>query len=645
MILSCQNINKSFGDKTVLENVNFQLESSEKVALVGANGAGKTTLFRLITGEEHPDNGNIIIASDVKLGYLAQHQENVFSKSIYDELLYSRQDLLDVESELRNTEKLMQSTHDSNELEDLYAKYERLNHFFEYNNGYALESEVTGILKGLGFEESEFTKSASKLSGGQKTRLALGKLLLSKPEILMLDEPTNHLDMNAIIWLEGYLKNYSGTVLITSHDRYFLNSIVNKVIEIEFGKSTVYRGNYTSYSEKKAQLRKAQLKAYLKQQDEIKHQEQVIEKLRSFNREKSIKRAESREKVLNRMERIDKPQELNDSMRLILEPELESGKDVLSVTSLSKSFPGKELFKDVSFEIKKGERVALIGNNGTGKSTMLKILNHEILQDSGEFTPGAQVEIGYYDQEVSFSDLDKTLFEEISDSYPELTKTRIRNLLAAFLFTGDEVFQTIGSLSGGERGRLSLAKLMLSKANFLVLDEPTNHLDMTSKEILENVLNDYTGTLLFVSHDRYFINQVATSVMELSHTGIVKYAGNYDDFKAEKEKLALASMNEPESGSESNTTDSESKKDWLTQKNLNAERRKKESAIKKLESEIEKLETRSEEIDDLLSQVEIATNSAKCLELSNEKGEVLSQLESNYEKWEELQMELEELNS
>ena len=639
MILSCQGICKSFGEKVILNDASFHIEEREKAALIGNNGAGKTTLLRIIMEEISADSGQVVLMKDKKIGYLAQYQEIKGHRTIYEELLSTKQYIIDMEDRMRAAE--IQMKHASGEeLERLMNTYTRLTHEFELENGYAYKSELMGVLKGLGFTEEDFNKQIETLSGGQKTRVALGKLLISKPDILLLDEPTNHLDMESISWLETYLLNYPGAVFIVSHDRYFLDKVVTKVIEIDAGQVRMYSGNYSAYAEKKAQLRDAQYKAYLNQQREIKHQEAVIVKLKSFNREKSIRRAESREKMLGKIQRIEKPTEVQSQMRLSLEPRVISGNDVLTVEELSKSFPEQTLFTDISFQIKRGERVALIGNNGTGKTTMLKILNDLIPADSGTFTLGSKVQIGYYDQEHHVLHPEKTIFEEISDAYPTLTETEIRNMLAAFLFTNDDVFKLISSLSGGERGRVSLAKLMLSEANFLILDEPTNHLDIASKEILEEALNSYTGTVLYVSHDRYFINQTATRILELTNQAVVNYIGDYDYYLEKKEELsekyAPIQQTEETTSNEAAPAASEGKLTWQQQKEEQARKRKQEAELKKTEQRIEELETRDKEIDETLVLPDVCTNVGRCAELSREKDKIQAELEELYEKWETL---------
>ena len=636
MILSCQSICKSFGEKVILQDASFHIEEREKAALIGNNGAGKTTLLRIIMEEISADSGQVVIAKDKKIGYLAQYQDIHGHHTIYEELMTTKQYILDMEDKIRSLEQEMKYVA-GDKLESLMNSYTRLTHQFELENGYAYKSEIVGVLKGLGFEEEDYGKQIENLSGGQKTRVALGKLLISKPDILLLDEPTNHLDMESIAWLETYLLNYPGAVFIVSHDRYFLDKVVTKIVEIEAAQMRMYEGNYSAYALKKAQLRDAQYKAYLNQQREIKHQEAVITKLRSFNREKSIKRAESRVKMLDKIQRIEKPIEIDNQMRISLEPRFISGNDVLTVEGLSKAFPGQTLFTDINFEIKRGERVALIGNNGTGKTTILKILNGIVDADAGRFALGSKVQIGYYDQEHHVLHMEKTIFQEISDTYPTLTETEIRNMLAAFLFTGDDVFKLISSLSGGERGRVSLAKLMLSEANFLILDEPTNHLDIASKEILEEALNSYTGTVLYVSHDRYFINQTATRIMDLTNQAIVNYIGDYDYYLDKKDEMTrIYAPAQETAAQEVKENVSETKLTWQQQKEEQALKRKRENELKKVEARIEELEARDKEIDETMVLPDICTNVAECTKLSREKAAIAEELEGLYEKWEEL---------
>ena len=653
MILSCQNINKTFVDDHLLKDVSFHINDYDKAALIGINGCGKTTLLRIIMGEMNADDGLITFSKDKTVGYLPQNALLNSTRTIYDELLSVKQPLIDLEERMRDMEYQMNLV-SGDELDSLMDKYTNASQRFEREGGLTYKSEITGVLKGLGFDQNEFNREISTLSGGQKTRVALGKLLITKPDLIILDEPTNHLDMTAIMWLENYLLNYKGTVLIVSHDRYFLDKIVNKVFELENGHMTTFTGNYTDYATKKEILRIAAMNAYRNNQREIKHQEEVIKKLRSFNREKSIKRAESREKMLNKMEVVDKPLDESDSMHLTLTPRFESGNDVLTVTGLSKSFDENHLFSDVDFFIQKGEHVAIIGDNGTGKSTLLKIINNVIDADSGMIKTGTNVEIGYYDQEHHVLNDSKSIFDEISDDYPTLTNTEIRNVLAAFLFTGEDVYKLIGSLSGGEKGRVLLAKLMLSQANFLILDEPTNHLDITSKEILEDALNSYTGTVLYVSHDRYFINRTASRIMDLTSNGFINYIGNYDYYLEKKDELSPASDSKSVSAATlhstagltavsgntaaSNGTNavSEGKLDWKAQKEMQAVARKRENEIAKLEALIEKLETRDKEIEELMASPEICNVSAKLMELQTEKDSIAEQLLEAMERWEEL---------
>lgn len=647
MILSCQGISKEFVEKKILQNISFHMEDHEKAAIVGINGAGKTTLLRIIVGELSPDAGAVTLSKDKTLGYLAQNDAVSSANTIYEELLSVKSELIQLEASMRQCEKEMDHAA-PDELELLMKRYADLTHAFETGDGYAYRSELTGVLKGLGFTEEEFQKPISSLSGGQKTRVALGKLLLQSPDLIILDEPTNHLDMNSISWLENYLLNYKGAVLIVSHDRYFLDKICTKIIEIDQTKSTVFFGNYSDYAVQKEQLRVAALNAYLNQQREIQHQEAVIEKLRSFNREKSIKRAESREKMLAKIDRLEKPTTADTDMKLTLEPYRESGNDVLKVEDLGKSFGDLLLFEHVSFELKRGEHVAIIGDNGTGKTTLLKILNELISADKGSFSLGANVEIGYYDQEHHVLHPEKTLFDEISDEYPYLDNTQIRNVLAAFLFTGDDVFKRISDLSGGERGRVSLAKLMLGNANFLILDEPTNHLDIASKEILEDALNSYTGTVLYVSHDRYFINRTASRILELTQNRFVNYIGNYDYYleKRDAHMLALEKQLHAEnagvriSSADARTcevkTPSTGAKDWKTQKEEQARLRKKESDLKKCEERIAWLENRIEEIDQEMADPAVCTQMLKLQDLTKEQDALKAELDMKYEEWEKL---------
>ena len=640
MILSCQNLSKTFVDRPILKQASFQLEEHEKAAIVGVNGAGKTTLLKMIIGQLPADEGLITFAKDKTFGYLAQQSDLSSSHTIYEELLSVKQDLVSMEQQLRDLEESMKHC-EGTQLEEIMDRYTRMTHDFEVRGGLLYKSELTGVLKGLSFLDEDFDKQISTLSGGQKTRVSLAKLLLQSPDLIILDEPTNHLDIASISWLETYLKSYKGAVLIVSHDRYFLDRIVTKVIELEFGTSRVYNGNYSYYASRREEIRASEMKAYLNQQAEIKHQEEVITKLKSFNREKSIKRAESREKMLSHIQVLDKPQEIRDAMRIRLEPEVESGNDVLLIEHLSKSFGSHCLFEDLSMNIKRGERVALIGNNGTGKTTILKIINKYLPKDAGRIVLGSRVKIGYYDQEHQVLSPEKTIFQEISDAYPALTNTRIRTVLAAFLFTGDDVFKQIHDLSGGERGRVSLAKLMLSSANLLILDEPTNHLDITSKEILESALCSYTGTVLYVSHDRYFINKTATRILDLTDRHLNEYKGNYDYYLEKKElveRLYQESLNGNSAGSAPAAPipdiASESKLDWKAQKEEQARIRKRENDLKKLEDKIEKLETRCQELTDEMCLPEVAVNAARCMELAKEKEETEAALESLYEEWE-----------
>ena len=631
MILQISEISKSFGTDVILDSVSFHIEDHEKAALIGLNGAGKSTLFKIIAGELAPDSGNIIMGKDKKLGYLAQHQEFDSENTVYDEILMMKKDVLELEKNMRELEHKMKDTEGA-ELEDLMKRYSDASHRYELENGYAYKSEVTGVLKGLGFGEEDFGKKVNTLSGGQKTRISLAKLLLSKPDIILLDEPTNHLDLNSVAWLENYLSGISSAVLVIAHDRYFINRIAGKIIELENAKARVYMGNYDSYSEKKAMIRRSELNAWLKQQDEIRHQEEVIAKLKSFNREKSIKRAESREKMLDKVVRLDKPAGEAESMRLTLTPKYLSGNDVLTIKGLSKSYGSNTLFSDFSCLIKRGSKIAIIGDNGTGKTTLLKIIRGMVRPDAGSVTYGAKVYAGYYDQEQQVLDPEKTVFDELHDAYPDLDNTEIRNTLAAFLFTGDDVFKLIKELSGGERGRVSLAKLMLSDSNFLLLDEPTNHLDINSKEILEEAVNSYEGTVLYVSHDRYFINKTATGILNLTHGTFVSYDGNYDYYLDKKDMTEARLFTDVKT--EASVPETAAKLDWKQQKEAEAAKRKKAALIAKIEAEIETCENRLAEIDEEMAKPELASNAYELNKLATEQNTLNDKLNELMEKWE-----------
>lgn len=641
MILNATNISKSFGSNEIIKDANFLVNEHEKVAIVGVNGAGKTTLLKILTGEEHADSGNVILAKDAKLGYLRQINNVDSTLSIIDELYTVIEHILNMEKRMLEMQEQMQ--HLSGEaLEELYSSYTALTHSYELMDGYAAKSKVIGILKGLGFDENDFDRKINTLSGGQKTRVFLAKLLLEEPDIILLDEPTNHLDLRSIEWLESYLLNYKGAVIIVSHDRYFLYKIVSKVIDIENAEVQMYSGNYSDFSAKKQMLLDAKMKEYLNQQQEIKHQEAVITKLKQFNREKSIKRAESRQKQLEKIERVEAPKTHIENMRLSLDISKESGKDVLTVHDLSKSFDEKHLFSNINFEIKRGERVAIIGDNGTGKTTLLKIINGLLTPDTGEVIYGSNVSIAYYDQEHQVLHMDKTLFDEISDTYPEMNNTQIRNILAAFLFTGEDVYKKIGDLSGGERGRVSLVKLMLSKANFLLLDEPTNHLDILSKDVLESALNSFPGTICYVSHDRYFINKTATRILDLTGNRLLNYIGNYDYYIEKREAVEGAANLSNNNIEEKPTEISDSKQEWIENKTAQAQKKKVTNALNKCEKEIEKLEEKLALIDEEFSNPEISSNVGKLMELQKEKTALEEKLEKLMNEWEELTLSLEE---
>ncbi|MGN0344916.1 MAG: ribosomal protection-like ABC-F family protein [Lachnospiraceae bacterium] len=651
MILSCQNVSKAFGTEEILKKASFHVEENEKAAIVGINGAGKSTLLKILVGELSADEGEVTIAKNTSIGYLAQYQEVSAERTIYEEVLSAKADVIGMEEQIRSFEEQMKHCEGS-ELEALMARYHAFLQEFEQKGGYYYKSEVSSVLRGLGFEESEFDRKLTELSGGQKTRVSLAKLLVQKPDILLLDEPTNHLDLASITWLEGFLRGYKGAVILVSHDRYFLDRIVTKVIEVFMHQVRMYAGNYSEYSKKKAEIRAAQMKQYLNQQREIAHQEEVIAKLKSFNREKSIKRAESREKALEKIEVLEKPVEEHADMHITLEPNITSGKDVLSVEGLAKAFPGNPLFSGIDFEIRRGERVALIGNNGTGKTTILKIITNSIPADSGTVRLGTNVHIGYYDQEQQLLSEEKTLFEEVQDAYPNLNNTQVRSVLAAFLFTGEEaVTKRVSELSGGERGRLSLAKLMLSEANFLILDEPTNHLDIVSKEILEQALNSYTGTVFFVSHDRYFINQTATRILDLTGQTIVNYIGNYDYYLEKQEELTRVYVTDrkttgaqPVQTTAQSAPEDSGKADWQEQKKQQAALRKIQNELKKTEEEIARLEAEKEHLEAEASDPAISTNSARLFELHTKITGMDEKLEELYETWSNISEQVETLS-
>ena len=626
MILSCQNIQKSYGADVVLRDVSFHLNAGERAALIGANGAGKTTLLHILEGSETADSGIVSTAKQIRIGSLAQYQDLEADCTILEEVQKARQHLLTMEADLRRLEQDI-SAFSGDERERALAEYETLTQRFERESGYASASEITGVLRGLGFSEEDYDRTLSTLSGGQKARVVLARLLLESPDLLFLDEPTNHLDVDALLWLEERLSRYTGTLLLVSHDRYFLDRIADHVIEIEDGRSLSYKGNYTTFREKKKALQSAAVKAYEKQQAEIKHQEDVIRKLRSFNREKSIRRAESREKVLDKIDRLDRPVTERDGMHLHFRVREESGKEVLLAEGLSKRFSDTPLFSDVSLTIRRGERVALLGENGTGKSTLLKILDGRLDADSGTVDFGVHVTAGTYDQEQQLLTDSNSLFEEIHDAYPTMTETAIRTALAAFLFKGDDVFKKVSVLSGGERARLSLAKLMLSGANLLILDEPTNHLDIPAREVLEDALLSYDGTVLFVSHDRYFINRLATRILSLQDGRLLSVDGNYDAWRTQQASGSAA---------EGPRADSDAKTDWKKQKEEQAALRKQAQRIAECETRIAECEARDKEIDALFLLPETGTDLTLCQQLSAEQIALREELETLYETWEEL---------
>ena len=646
MIISCSNIQKTFIDKEVLKNISFHIEAHEKVALIGNNGAGKTTLLKILTKELEPDNGTVTCSKDCQIGYLKQHMDLSSDRTVYDELLSVFDEVIALEDKLHEMENEIAQTSSL----ELINSYDKLRGEFEDKKGYEYKSLVKGVLKGLGFEESVYDKPISILSGGQKNRVALGKLLLQEPTLLLLDEPTNHLDIEAIEWLEGFLRNYKGAVLIISHDRYFLDKIVTKVIHVEFGRSFVYNGNYSDYMLKSEKEYEIAMKHFEKQQKEIAHQQAVISKLKQFNREKSIKRARSREKALEKIEVMDMPMIDNKPMQLTLTPRIVSGNDVLFADHVSKTFDDAILFENMCMSIKKGDKVALVGPNGVGKTTFFRMLLGKIEPTGGAFRLGSNVMVGYYDQEHSTLDTSNTIMEEIQSAFPELKNGEIRNVLAAFLFTGEDVFKPISTLSGGERGRVALAKIMLSKANFLILDEPTNHLDILSKEILESAILNYEGTVLYVSHDRYFINQTASKIVEMSHSGTKEYLGDYDYYvekkkelefaKAENTSKNLSQMSSTTVTSSTSEAPSSAKLDRQKQKEEQARVRRIQNQLAKIEESISEAEDRVSYIDEQLCQEEVYSDFEKSKDFLAEKDVLTEKITNLYEEWESLSEQL-----
>lgn len=636
MLITVRNIEKSFGEKTILEASSFTLDDREKIGVVGANGTGKTTLLKMLVGELSVDHGEINISGSARIGYISQLKQEDNTNDIYQELITARQDILDLSKKLEELNDFM-NVHQGTKLDNTIKTYSSLAQEYENLGGYSYFSEAKGILKGLGFEEKEWEKKVNTLSGGESTRLQLGRLLLGNFNLLILDEPTNHLDMKSIIWLETFLREYKGAIILVSHDRYFMDKIVTKVIDIDRCRLNVYNGNYSAYSEKQQALRTAYRKAYENQQKELKRQEEVIAKLKSFNREKSIKRAESRQKQLDKIERIDKPKE-DDLIKLSFHPDRLSSERILRVEGLEKSYEEQTIFSNVGFEIRRGEKLALIGKNGIGKTTILKIINGFIDDYKGKIVFGENIDKAYFEQNQENMNKNNTIFEEISETFPDLGNTRIRNALAAFLFKNDDVFKNIDALSGGERGRIALVKLMLSGANFLILDEPTNHLDIASKESLEDAIQEYEGTLLYVSHDRYFINKTADKILELSRDGVKEYLGNYDYYLEKSLNTGETSIQDAEPSSLSRGA-----ADWKLSKQKEAQKRKIENQIAKLEEDIAVYETKISEIDDLLLKEDIATNPYKCAELVQDQENYRKKLQVAYEEWEELSLEYQEV--
>jgi ATP-binding cassette subfamily F protein 3 len=635
IVLSCRNIKKSYGVETVVEDVTFSINEGEKAGFIGANGAGKSTIFKIITGEIEADSGDIYIDKSKKLGYLSQHLSLNSSNTIFDEMLDVFRDLVDMEARLKKLENIMNEPYDparSEYHEKIIKEYTSLSELYDNNGGYVFRTEINKVLKGLSFSSEDFEKPIHILSGGQKTRLALCKLLLLKPDILLLDEPTNHLDLEAIEWLETYLKAYKGTMIIISHDRYFLDAVTDTTIELLNGYISSYSGNYSKFIEEKKKKYEVELKTFNLQQSEIKRQEEIIERYRSFNREKSIKAAESRQKALDKLERVKAPDKDPKASRIKFETQFKSGNDVLHIENLSKSFGEKLLFKHLDMDIKKEEKIALIGENGRGKTTLFRIIKDDILQDGGIKLLGRNVFIGYYDQEQSNLGPENTVIDEVWNDYPELTTTEVRSALAAFLFIGDDVFKKISTLSGGEKCKINLLKLMLSKANFLLLDEPTNHLDIMSREALEDAISGYDGTVLVISHDRYFLNKVVSKIFELNEDGIKQYLGNYSYYIEKKNK---PSRFEEDDFSQSKTK-TQLQLERKKKREIEKQQKEQKDFITNIESAIASLEGEVSDLQNLLCTEEVYSNPEKAEEISKKIKASNEKIEKLYDEWEKI---------
>ena len=636
IVLSCKNICKSYGITDVLKDITFSINEGDKVGIIGSNGEGKSTLFKILSKELTQDDGEVFIDKNKSLGYLSQHLSLDSCNTIYDEILLVFKDLQRLETKIADLELKMNEPYDVNNSdyhEKIIKDYGMAQDIYENRGGYTYKGEISRVVKGLGFTEEDFTKLVSTLSGGQKTRVALCKLLLLNPDILLLDEPTNHLDLEAIEWLEEYLKTYKGTVIVISHDRFFLDSVTTATFQVINGHVNCYNAPYTKSLDLMKKDHDAKLKAYNLQQAEIKRQEAIIEKFRSFNREKSIKRAESREKLLDKIERIDAPDQEKSASKIKFETSVKSGYDVLHIENLSKSFGDKKLFSGLSLDLKRGEKIALIGENGRGKTTLFRIIMDKISSDNGVKVLGTNVNIGYYDQEQSNLNLDKTILNEIWDDFPELTTSEVRGFLGSFLFSGDDVFKDINKLSGGERCRINLLKLMLSKSNLLLLDEPTNHLDIPSREALEEAILSYDGTLIVISHDRYFLNKVINKIVELQEDGSTEYLGNYNYYTEKKKNPTRFETYESLASGKTKTQINEEKK---KKKALEKEAKAKQNEIKTLEDIISKSEEELIKLQEELCKEEIYSNPSESERVNKEIKTLETQIESLYNQWEEL---------